>query len=796
MIELGDASPLLFGQDPEEGIVNVAASSDSTMTVTTRADAHGVRSRVDSVFPFFFLSQSEYLSEFEKKYWLKALDGDEWYRYLCAFQRLGDMWEAVRLILKRRSRETGTTLEQYSDTDALLLRPDPVTQFLLQTGKSLFKGMKFEELNRLQLDIETYSAGRFSNPAKPSDRVILISLTDSTGWEKAIDGSKMSEPEMFEEVCRIVAERDPDVIEGHNVLGFDLPYLEQRAQVHSVDLPLGRDRQPLRRGGGRQAERGMRGFPVYEIPGREIVDTLLLLQNYDTAKRVLESHSLKYAARFFNLSSENRVYIAGDRISWYWDHERDLLVRYGLDDARETRALSAHLCPVYFYLCQVVPLTLSQTITSGAAAKIELLLMREYIRQKHSLPRPEPSRDFPGGYTEVFVTGIVGPVLHVDVESLYPSIMLLDRIKPSRDRLDVFLSLLERLTALRIEQKNHLKSTTTPARRSALDAMQSSLKILINSFYGYLGYSRGLFNDYTQAAAITELGRDILQRMMGAIRELGGRVVEVDTDGVYFTPPPSLQEPEQEGELVERISAALPGGIRIVIDGRYRKMLSYKKKNYALLDVHDHIVIKGSALVSRSMERFLRDFVVQFIDALFRGDLPGVRSLYQNLREDIIEHRLGVRNFTRTEALRVSPEAYAEEVASKGRARSAAYELALKSGRTYRAGSRISYYITGSDPDPVEFESCKLADEWSESLPDENAPYYLRRLDEFLHRFEFLLPKQAWEKIFGSSSLFEMTEEELRAVTLNVEVAPDETDDAEERDSSSEPDLWSAADDQ
>ena len=41
------------------------------------------------------------------------------------------------------------------------------------------------------------------------------------------------------------------------------------------------------------------------------------------------------------------------------------------------------------------------------------------------------------------------------------------------------------------------------AERTALDARQSSMKILINSFYGYLAYNRALFNDYRAADAVT-----------------------------------------------------------------------------------------------------------------------------------------------------------------------------------------------------------------------------------------------------------------------------------------------------
>ena len=36
-------------------------------------------------------------------------------------------------------------------------------------------------------------------------------------------------------------EIDPDIIEGHNVFNFDLPYLIARAERHGVPLRWGRD---------------------------------------------------------------------------------------------------------------------------------------------------------------------------------------------------------------------------------------------------------------------------------------------------------------------------------------------------------------------------------------------------------------------------------------------------------------------------------------------------------------------------------------------------------------------------
>ena len=274
------------------------------------------------------------------------------------------------------------------------------------------------------------------------------------------------------------------------------------------------------------------------IAGRHVVDTLHLVQSYDQTKRNMESYGLKYVARYFGFASPERVYVQGDRISATWDEDPETLVKYALDDVLETGRISEHLSPTSFYLAQMLPVPYGTVTRMGSAAKIEMLMAREYLRLKHSLPRPSQGIQTTGGYTDIFVTGVVAPVVHADVASLYPSIMIGNGIAPAKDTLGIFTAMLEELTSQRLAVKQEARAASDPLERSRLDARQSSMKILINSFYGYLGYGRALFNDYAQADAVTTAGQEILRKIIATIREDRGTVVEVDTDGVFFVPPP------------------------------------------------------------------------------------------------------------------------------------------------------------------------------------------------------------------------------------------------------------------
>src|SRR5437588_11220733 len=80
-------------------------------------------------------------------------------------------------------------------------------------------------------------------------------------------------------------------------------------------------------------------------------------------------------------------------------------------------------------------------------------------------------------------------------------------------------------------------ASNNPVRQRYFHALQNTFKILINSFYGYLGFAQGHFADFDAAARVTKIGRDLLQKMIAWLNERGRQVIEVDTDGIYFVPP-------------------------------------------------------------------------------------------------------------------------------------------------------------------------------------------------------------------------------------------------------------------
>jgi DNA polymerase elongation subunit (family B) len=275
-------------------------------------------------------------------------------------------------------------------------------------------------------------------------------------------------------MVKTVVERDPDVIEGHNLFRFDLEYLEARARRHQVRLALGRGGGEMRARPSRLqiAERSI-AFRRYDIPGRSIIDTWILAQYYDIASRELESLGLKQLAQHFGLAREDRVYLDASKVSHYFEHEPERLYEYALDDVRETRALAETLSPSYFVQAQIFPYSYQSTVLRGNATKINALMMRAYLLAGHSIPDPREPTPVLGGYTEIRRCGVARTVLHCDVTSLYPSLMLQYRHAPGADKLGVFLKLLGDLRSFRVQAKALARTLAGAERRNA-EALQQT----------------------------------------------------------------------------------------------------------------------------------------------------------------------------------------------------------------------------------------------------------------------------------------------------------------------------------
>jgi len=267
----------LWGWDPTPGIVSVWAEHDGRALVWRRIPGLERPVREEARFrPFLLLADLGDLAHLGARLceegatgWdgpgvvaVRELAGPGRLRYLASTRSSRELERAVLAGAATRLGRTVARLGELDGEDVLQLPPEE--QYLVATGRTYFRGLTFDDLHRLQFDLET--TGLHAS----RDRVFLVAVRDNRGLERTLDiaeggleGAK-AEADLIRRLAALIRERDPDVIENHNLHGFDLPFLARRAQLLGVPLALGRAGAP-----GLRQRPAARGYGPWRMDGPE-----------------------------------------------------------------------------------------------------------------------------------------------------------------------------------------------------------------------------------------------------------------------------------------------------------------------------------------------------------------------------------------------------------------------------------------------------------------------------------------------------------------------------------------------
>jgi len=785
----------LWGWDPTPGIVSVWAEPDGRAFVWRRPPATGELVREDETFrPWVLLDRLDDLAHLgaglapagavtaaspegvaAARFTYCELDGPGALRFLVTGP---DGRELAAAVLKgaagRLGRRVGH-LRELGPHAALALPPEE--QYLVATGRTYFRDLPFDRLRRLQFDLETTGL----DPAR--DRIFMAAVR-SAGATEVLEASgegDAAERDLIRRLAARIRAEDPDVIENHNLQGFDLPFLDRRAQILGVPLALGRIGAPgLRRRAARRGTASGAGRVRFVVPGRELIDTLDAVLRYDFATRELPGHGLKAVARHLGLAGPEREIIRGDRIHHVFRTDPARVRRYASADVEEVEALAKVLGGPAFVLARMAPRRYERVADAGAATGvIDPLLVRAYLHAGMALPAHEEGDGTPhsGAALYLFATGVARRIVKADVASLYPSLMRAYRIGPARDRLGALLAMVDRLVEWRLAAKARGRAAPPgSADRYANEAMSSAMKLVVNSAYGYLAAGGALtrFADVHAANEVTRRGRETLGLIC---RELAGRgvtLLEADTDGVYFAVPEGWGEAD-ERRVVAEVAALLPPLVQLEFEGRYAAMLSHEPKNYALLGYDGRLLLRGVAFRSSRAEPFGEAFLRRAVARLLAGDVAGVREAYLATASALVRHNLTARDVSSRVQLTKPPAEYVE---TRDRRREAAYEAMLASGLPpWSVGDRVRVYHAARgglgvvvEPDEDGF------DVDASDRRDYDVGYYLHLLRHtFAARLARAFAPRDFPVVFGEPdqpSLFDEPIEAVRTVLTPVEGLP------------------------
>ena len=773
----------LWGWDDTPGIVSLYAESDGRIQLWRRIPETGALVIESERFrPWVLLDRLDDIrhlgsglvreGEGRAPIRYRELDGPGALRYLVSADDGRVLTTAILAGASVRLGKRLSHLRELGDDAVLALSPEE--QYLVSTGRTYFRGLAFDQLQRLQFDLETTGLNAHR------DRVFMISVRYPNGDTDVLEGRNASsdaEADLIRRLMECVRRADPDVIENHNLHGFDLPFLDRRARTLGIPLSLGRVRgaglrQRAARRGVVSADSDDKRRVRFVAPGRELIDTLDAVRRHDMSARDLPGHGLKAVAKYLGIAAPDREYIRGDLIYTTYCSDPERVRRYATDDVEEVAALSRMLGGPAYALAQMAPRRYERLADAGSATGvIDPLLVRAYVHAGAALPAHETGDGTPhtGAALHRFAAGVAHRVVKADVASLYPSLMRSYRIGPARDRLGALLTLVDGLVEQRLDAKAAGKAALPgSAERHTNEAMSGALKIIVNSAYGYMG-AIGLtrFADVHAANEVTRRGREVLGLMCRELAARGVTLLEADTDGVYFSVPPEFTE-RDERRVVAEVAALMPPLVQLDYDGRYAAMLSHEPKNYALLGYDGELTLRGVAFRSSRAEPFGEHFLRRAIAKLLVNDVIAVRDLYLATIEALRARALPTHDVSSRVRLTKSPEEYA---ASRGTRRELPYEALISGGQsTWDVGDRIRVYrkqrgeggvATPHEPGDVE------------PPRDYDIDYYVRLLhDTYAERLARAFRAEDFDVVFADPdqySLFTPPMESIRPVLTRVE---------------------------
>jgi DNA polymerase elongation subunit (family B) len=357
------------------------------------------------------------------------------------------------------------------DFSKLFVMFSPAEQFMIQSGKRLFKGMDdYDDVHRFQFDLET--EGLFAS----RNAIFQIGVRDNRGFEGVLETSgengyekRNSEREAIEKFFKIIDAIQPDIITGYNSENFDWPYLFERADrlaipITELAITLNRitkiKRKPstLKLGGETEA------YNQTHMYGYNILDISHAVRRAMAINSEIKGWGLKYITQYSEIAKPNRVYVPGDKINTTWADttskfafcEKDgdwykvtdkkpikdgyvfktgayIVQRYLCDDLWETEQIDNIFNQATFLIGKMLPTTLQRSSTMGTAGQWKLIMAAWSYENGLAIPETQPKKTFTGGLARLLEVGFARNVYKLDYAALYPKTQLTHGIFPDLD---------------------------------------------------------------------------------------------------------------------------------------------------------------------------------------------------------------------------------------------------------------------------------------------------------------------------------------------------------------------------
>ncbi|MEW6328742.1 MAG: DNA-directed DNA polymerase [Candidatus Micrarchaeota archaeon] len=689
-------------------------------------------------------------------------------------------------ILRERIKQVGTIYEHnipFARRYLIDKNLTPMNELEVEReGKNIRKIIGEREwapkFNMLAFDIETYNP--LGTPRAEKDPAIMVSYAnengnggerekgeerrarDSEGSDVAECGvitykkinkkfvaSVSDEKKMLEAFCELVKKKDAELLVGYNSAVFDLPYLKKRAEVLKTRLALGRDGSSFK-----IMRRGLNTFA--RVKGRIHID-LYPAVRFLGLIGALKVSRFNLGDAYAEMTGEKKLRVKKVDIWRMWDDEEKLgeLAEYSLNDALATLEIARRVLPLEIEMAKLVKAPLFDVCGATTGQLVEMLLINEAHRANTLVPN-KPSEEevrrrsltmIKGAHVKLPQAGIYENIAVFDFRGLYPSIIVSHNIDPStinckcckpgearahvsptgsyfcQSRRGLIPSVLEKLTERRAELKRKLHALKPDSQEyRQLFARSQALKILSNSFYGYLAYARSRWYSKEAGESVTAWGRHYILETARKAEESGFNVLYIDTDGIFIL----LGDKKKEDALrfMDEINRELPEKMELELEGFYTRGVFVTKKGeagvgakkkYALIGEDGRIKIRGFELVRRDWSRVARETQQRVLEAILKeGSREKAMEIVRETIKELRSGKVPLEKLVIYTQLRKRIDKY--DIISP---ELAAAKKAIAKGLPLEEGSMISYIITRTGK--TISEKAELAD----TARDYDANYYI-----------------------------------------------------------------------
>ena len=635
---------------------------------------------------------------------------------------------------------------------------NPTEQFLIQTGKRLFKGMEnYSEIHRLSFDLETTGLDPYNS------RIFQIGVKDNREFQHilTIDGEDEDikdsrEREAIVTFFQIITHLKPAIVSGYNSENFDWHFIVGRCEVLGLDIkkiaktlgsiPFYRKKQTLKMGPE------MEYYEQTHMWGYNIMDVSHAVRRAQAINSSIKSWSLKYITKYSNAAKENRVYVPGDKIGKtfadkendYWLNEgngewgilknnelpentiklrgEDVVERYLIDDLWETEKVDDIFNQATYLLAKILPTSFMRSSTMGTAATWKLLMLGWSYKNGIGIPHTMDSQRFIGGLSRLLEVGYSQNVVKFDFASLYPSIQITHNVFTDCDVTGAMKGLLQYnydYRNLYKELKNKYASEGDKDKSEYYDKKQLPLKILNNGMFGSISAPHVFpWGDINEGEKITCTGRQYLRHMIRFFNHKGFKPLVGDTDGFNFSVPKDVDKfvytsngnhrfnklgktyKGMDAVVAEYNDKYMKGVMGLDVDEICQATMNIARKNYADL-IDGKVKLVGNSIKSKKMPTYIAEFIDKGVRNLLDGDGYSFVNEYYETVEMIYNQEIPLSKIANKSRVRISLEDYKKKMKTRNKsggamARQAHMELIMSEDINVDLGDTIYYVNTGT----------------------------------------------------------------------------------------------------